>query len=320
MDCNICLAGGTGFTGQLVAIELMNHGIPFSLLGRDRRRLMLFQQEIGHKGGVYCADFNSREELDRILDKTDLIINCVGPFNLFSNLLLARIVQKGKACLDITGEQSYVKTSYEQYSTEASQTGAIIVHSLAFESCLADLMASQMANRGNHLREISSYYYLPGSRPSPGTRLSMQTVDFFPTFAIQKNEYIPMAPLAWSKKITCDRNPEILSAFFMPYPEIVFFKEQYNPETSGSFLLSNEDPGSLSRLRHPGIHRSLDQIMEQHRKRKQIPLTVDERLHQMFNLYIQASSSDGSMKTICLEGADMYGITASLMAEGLCII
>lgn len=317
MDPKICLAGGTGFTGRLIAIELMDREIPFNLLGRDGDRLRLLQQEIGHTGDVFSADFDSSDELDSVLDQTDLMINCVGPFNLFSKLLLARVIKKGIDYLDITGEQSFVKTSHEKYVDEAVRNGAKIVHSLAFESCLADLMARQLVNQDDLLREISSYYYLPGSRPSPGTRLSMQTVDFFPTFALQEYEFTPIAPLAWSKRIACERSPEILSAFFIPYPEIIFFKEQYNTKISGSFMLSNEDSGRLSQLRYPGNQKSLEQIMARHKRRKHMPLTMDERLHQRFSLYVQASLRDGSNKTLCLEGVDMYGVTAFIMAEAV---
>ena len=61
----------------------------------------------------------------------------------------------------------------------------------------------------------------------------------------------------------------------------------------------------------------IDQIVARHKRRKHMPLTVDERLCQRFSLYVQASLRDDSNKTICLEGADMYGITAFIMAEAV---
>ena len=313
----ICLAGATGFTGQLIASELMIRGIPFSILGRNLEKMRLWQQQTGHHGELLCANIQDEVEIIKVLNKTDLVVNCVGPFNLFSTELCAVVTKLGKDYFDITGEQSFVKYSHERNAEKAKQSGASIVHSMSFESCLADIMASHLVQDSDQVEEISSFYYFSATRPSPGTRLTMQTAHYFPTFAVRNHQIKEIPPLAWSRKASCSEIPEIKTAFFMPYPEVIFFKERYNPKVSGSFILSNEEKNSFPRSKIQGDQNDLNKIVERHSKRRVKPITKEECMGQKFSLYLRVLTRDGRVKIKCIKGADMYGVTAAIVAEGI---
>jgi len=317
MKPRICIAGVTGFTGRLIASELLSRGLAFDVLGRDRDKLKLWQNQSGHFGELFCADFKDDRELSEVLQKIDLLINCVGPFNLFSTNICKLATSLGKDYFDISGEQEYVKKSYEKNAALASENGACIVHSMAFESCLADLMADLLVRKSDQVNEISSFYHFTSSRPSPGTRLTMQTGHFFPSFAIKNHEYVKTTPLSWSREAYSAGNEEIRAALFMPYPEVVFFKERFQPKLSGSFLLSHEVQNPFPSQQNQGDQKDLKKILERHAKRKVKPISRQECLSQEFSLYVRVLTSEGKIKINCLQGADMYGVTATIIAEGI---
>jgi len=317
MTPRIFISGVTGFTGQLIANELIRHSIQFGIIGRDKTKLNHWQKQYGHSGDCLTTDFSSGKDLRKVLEKTDLIINCVGPFNLFSKKICSTAIEMGKTYFDITGEQSFVKSFHEQKSVEAEKNGSVVVQSLAYESCLADVLSNNMIQQGEAVEDISSYYYSFASRSSPGSRLTMEIIDFFPGYGIQDHKYLELRPLSWFREVNCPGLPGIQSAFFAPYPEVVFFEKKYHPKISGSFILSPEIASVISKIKPGLVKKDLNQILERHNKKKPRPISLSERKNQPFILFVQAKFKDGRQITRALEGIDGYGITATIIIESL---
>ncbi len=312
---NIILLGATGFTGQLIAENLCKACIPFCLSGRSNDKLTEIKAKLKTNLPVLNLDINNKTETENTLKKFDLIINCIGPFNLYGANVLNFCIENGKTYIDITGEQNFVKNSMER-NDEAKQSNATIIHSVSFESCLADLMASQFLDTSLSYSDISTYYSFSKSKPSKGTRLTMQISKHFPSFNLINGQYNESASLSFSEDVVFDIAPFSNKAFFMPYPEVLFFKKKYNIGSSASFLLVNNSEAFFLKgaSSEPGysIETILKKPVLQHHH-----LSPVEKSSQQFTLTLKAILHDGHKFINHITGQDMYGLTAYLVSRSV---
>src|SRR6478735_6636041 len=105
----VTLLGATGYTGGLIAKALQNLKIPFLAAGRSPEKLAALHEKFTHCTGIFQADAGDPEQIASLLQNTDILINCVGPFNLFSHTVLQLAAESGIVYLDITGEQEFVR-------------------------------------------------------------------------------------------------------------------------------------------------------------------------------------------------------------------
>lgn len=79
--------------------------------------------------------------LEALALKTQIIVNCVGPYHLYSSPVVEACANNGTHYLDVTGETPWVKEMVEQHHEKAKATGAIIIPEIGFESAPSDLLA-----------------------------------------------------------------------------------------------------------------------------------------------------------------------------------
>src|SRR5512143_71339 len=93
---DIVVYGATGFTGQLVADYLASRyrndaGLKWAMAGRSLGKLAAVRDAIGAPADLplIVADASDPASLRAMIDRTNLVISTVGPYQLYGSDLLA---------------------------------------------------------------------------------------------------------------------------------------------------------------------------------------------------------------------------------------
>ena len=314
MENKVILIGAYGFTGAMIAKKLIDKNIIPVLAGKNIAKLYELQNSLASKAEILQIDVTDPAQLTEKLGGFNIIINCVGPFNLFSGPILDHAISNGRVYLDICGEQAFIKQSFDRKS-EIDASGACIVHSIAFESCAADLMAEKMLAIGINYNDISSYYYFENAKYSRGSRYSMQAMKMFPSWIYENNRMVEAKPLTILKKIN-SYIPGCTQALFVPYPELLFFASKYKTLNAGTYYLMDDDDAGYARANTEQPFKSREDLVRKYSNQSGGP-SVDERNSQYFSLMLEATSEEGACVNMKIQGNDTYDLSAAMMAEAV---
>jgi short subunit dehydrogenase-like uncharacterized protein len=305
----IVLFGGTGYTGGLIARELHVRDIPFTIASREEARGQALRDRLGSTAPVVVADVTDRASFIGALDRAAVVINCVGPYNLFGAALITECRRRELVYVDLCGEQDFVRRSMEDAVDDGPST---ILHSIAFESTLADLLAAGMVAVGQSCASICSYYSFAASRPSPGTHLTMKASRHFPTYRVTAGRLEKAEPLSFEDRGGFGDGLSGIAAF-MPYPEVLFFWRRYRPREASSFLLMGASEAALARAARTSPAADLPSIVDQHRRRRREGPSDAERKRQAFTLTVRSVQETGEEQVRQIAGRDMYRVSALLV-------
>lgn len=149
----IVLYGATGTTGRLVARELHRRGLSLVLSGRDRGRLSDLAEELArgdHDGApieIRPAQVHDAAQMAEAVRGARVVVACAGPFLQVGEPVLRAAVAAGAHYLDTTGEQHFMRDTYERYDARARAAGVAAVSGYAFEVALGDWAADRAAER-----------------------------------------------------------------------------------------------------------------------------------------------------------------------------
>ncbi|EED22827.1 conserved hypothetical protein [Talaromyces stipitatus ATCC 10500] len=156
-EFDLVLLGPTGYTGQYTA-ENIYKGFPTTLkwavAGRSASKIESLVQKWRQLGydrpdpEILIVQMNL-DNLHALAKRTRLIINCVGPYHLYSTPVVDACAENGTHYVDVTGETPWVRKVLHQYHEIAAKNGAIIIPSCGFESVPPDVVAWYAVN---HLR------------------------------------------------------------------------------------------------------------------------------------------------------------------------
>jgi short subunit dehydrogenase-like uncharacterized protein len=148
--CDIILFGATGFTGELTAEYLAQHGgkkLRWGLAGRNLDKLAAVRERLT-KLNPACkdlpllqADVNDATALRELAESTAVVITTVGPYLTYGEPLVAACAAAGTDYVDLTGEPEFVDRMWLGYHAQARDTGARIIHCCGFDSIPHDLGA-----------------------------------------------------------------------------------------------------------------------------------------------------------------------------------
>ncbi len=310
----ILLLGAYGYTGSLIAQKLIIQKINFTAGGRSLEKLRKLQSDLKVDFPIIEVDTLNVDSVKSALEQHEIVINTVGPFSQFSRDVIRLSAEMGKTYLDITGEQAFVKESWESLNDIAIKNKATIICSCSFESALADFAASQICDPIKKYSEISSYYEIKDTKPSPGTRLTMQIAAGQKTFIYENGLMILKKPLEIDSVI--ENKDEKLKAYFIPYPEVFFYSKEYQVKNCGTyFVMSDIQAAFLKRAVLSKINIS-EVINKQKTSRYEGP-DATSRQKQLSTVWVKAIEEDGETKTIKLSGTDMYSLTAEIVVNGI---
>ena len=170
----ITVYGATGHTGRLVCRELARRGADFVAAGRNFEKLQHLSVRLGEAFGcvptLRAADVGDRASLDSMLDRTNVLINCAGPFTELGPPVVEAAVRNGTHYLDTTGEQSYLRWIKEEVAEGAADEEVVVLPCCAYEYATgmmaADLAVEQGASRVVVCYAVSDFSTSPGTKKS----------------------------------------------------------------------------------------------------------------------------------------------------------
>jgi short subunit dehydrogenase-like uncharacterized protein len=311
---NIVLLGATGYTGRLIANLLDENEITVCLAGRSFEKIAELKKTLKLNHAILEVDVMNANQLEETLSDFEIIIDCIGPYNLFGKHVLDFCRGNGRVYIDISGEQYFIHESFLK-NEETIRSGASIIHSVSFESALAEILAGEILDAPVSYKEISSYYFFDKSRPSPGTRLTMQLAKNFPTYYVDHGELKEAASIGFGENVFFDFAPNCKKALFMPYPEVLFFKKRFSVKKSATYLLVDDSAAMLLQASSKNQAQEVDAILTKHQKVNPQGPSAEQRTIQEFILAIKTISENDEAQVRHICGNDMYGITAFLVVK-----
>ncbi|KAL5582223.1 hypothetical protein UlMin_014665 [Ulmus minor] len=148
---DLIILGASGFTGKYVVKEALKFlNIPSSplksiaLAGRNPAKLTQTLKWAAHPHSpppipVLTADTTDLSSLHRLCSQTKLILNCVGPFRLYGEPVVAACAETGTDYLDICGEPEFMERMEANYHEKAVETGSLVISACGFDSVPAEL-------------------------------------------------------------------------------------------------------------------------------------------------------------------------------------
>lgn len=141
-EYDVVLFGATGYTGQLVAAELIKRarGARLALAGRNVAKLEQLRDQLGQPAlPVLAGDSHDASFLSTLARKTSVVCTTVGPYAKYGEALVAACAQTGTDYCDVTGEVPWVRRMIDSYAESAQRSGARLVHCCGFDSIPSDL-------------------------------------------------------------------------------------------------------------------------------------------------------------------------------------
>ncbi|MBX9723143.1 MAG: saccharopine dehydrogenase NADP-binding domain-containing protein [Candidatus Obscuribacterales bacterium] len=167
----IGIIGATGFTGQLVAIELKSKGVDFFIAARNQSKLNQLSEKLG---GVPMRLIDVLDQTTYgALDGCTVIINCAGPFTDLGEPIVKEAISRKIHYLDLTGEQSFIKLVYDKYHEHAKKAGIALIPACAFEYAIGDCAGAQLYEAMPDCKNMDVAYHIEGMYTSAGTRKSV---------------------------------------------------------------------------------------------------------------------------------------------------
>ncbi|GKU97324.1 hypothetical protein SLEP1_g10486 [Rubroshorea leprosula] len=148
---DLIILGASGFTGKYVVREALKFfNAPtsplksFALAGRSQAKLRQALQWATHPSPppsipILIADTTDPLSLQTLSSQTKLILNCVGPFRLHGEPVVAACTSSGCDYLDICGEPEFMEKMEAKYHEKAIETGSLVVSACGFDSIPAEM-------------------------------------------------------------------------------------------------------------------------------------------------------------------------------------
>ncbi len=311
MNQKIIVLGAYGFTGRLVVERLLEKEIPFIAAGRDEQKLKDLKSGLKSSFETLKIDIKERESWPYLLQENSILINCVGPFNLFAREFIKEVMKSSISYVDITGELSFV--NYSHQLSKETDCQARIIHSCSFEAALSDFLAKEICCPDENYEEISSYYYLPNPEISPGTRFTMKLASFYDHEVLHSGEFVTEERLSNIREVDLEPACSLKKSILVPYPEMLFFKKVYHVQETGSYFISENPTLPLSRMGGKKTTQDMEKVIHRFSKKKSKAPDPEARSNQEFSLYVQNVNTKQEKSLAWLKGKDPYGLTASLV-------
>ncbi|CAL1392207.1 unnamed protein product [Linum trigynum] len=149
---DLIILGASGFTGKYVvreALKFLNSPSSplksFAIAGRNPSKLSEALKWAAHPNSpppsipILSADTTDPASLRLLCSQTRLLLNCVGPFRLYGDPVVAACAETGCDYLDICGEPEFTERMEVNYHDQAVEKGSLIVSACGFDSIPAEL-------------------------------------------------------------------------------------------------------------------------------------------------------------------------------------
>lgn len=214
----IAVLGATGFTGRLIAEQLRTQDRPLLLAGRNPEKLRALAERIGG-AETMVVDVADASALDTLARRSQVLINCVGPFIDHGEPVVRAAIAAGAHYLDTTGEQPFLKAMLVHDTWAASQHVAV-VPALAFEIAVADCGAA-IATAGLDEVETVRVTYVTRFHASQGTKRTALRMLQSGGFAWVDRQWVEEAPARRMEFIDLPEPVGRVAAVSFPSAEVI---------------------------------------------------------------------------------------------------
>lgn len=136
----IVVYGATGDIGERVARQLAER-TEVACAGRDRLRLERVAADIG-ASEVRVAAAHDTAALERLAADADVVVNCSGSFQVVGPPVLGAAIAGGAHYVDVAGDPTWLRRSYESWESRARRAGVACVAGLGLEAAIGDWAAA----------------------------------------------------------------------------------------------------------------------------------------------------------------------------------
>jgi short subunit dehydrogenase-like uncharacterized protein len=169
---DVAVYGATGYTGRLVCPELVRRGVSFSIAGRDARKLEALARTLPAGIAIDVAPLDHPAALERMARRARVVLDCAGPFARYGRPVLDAALLAGAHFLDITGEQLWMRETFER-DGDAKRRGVALINSVGFDVVPTDAAAALAAEAaGAPIESVAIAFTTSGTRPTQGTTRS----------------------------------------------------------------------------------------------------------------------------------------------------
>ncbi|HSD25192.1 MAG TPA: saccharopine dehydrogenase NADP-binding domain-containing protein [Solirubrobacterales bacterium] len=152
-DLDVVVFGATGVTGHRVAAYLSEQsaqtGARWAAAARDAGKLERMLAKDGVSGAeTIVADLGDPASLARIVSRTRVVLNLVGPYTLYARPMIEACITGGAHYLDLTGEIPFVRQVIDDFDGRAKDANVKLAQVSGFEALppdLAVLLAAETA-------------------------------------------------------------------------------------------------------------------------------------------------------------------------------
>jgi short subunit dehydrogenase-like uncharacterized protein len=319
---DVWIYGATGFTGELVARALKAQKIPFGMAGRNEDKLEALADELGGEVPTRRAELHQTEELNEVLGDAKVIVNCAGPFGKFGEPVVRAALRAGAHYLDTTGEQGFMRDTYEHYESAARKKNLCLVNACAFEVALGDwaaaLAATALRADREPLDELVVAYAINDYHPTRGTRLSALDAAAAPGYVWTNDRWDPIEAATESRTVGFPAPFGTRQAVSFPSGEVISVPRHVRTRRVQAFFAL---PPGLASVLVPRVGRfagfaarsRLGALLRKRATGAPPAPTPGQRGINDFAVSVTAQRGFDTAH-VCVSGTDIYGTTADIIA------
>ncbi|WP_280334642.1 saccharopine dehydrogenase family protein [Nocardia wallacei] len=185
----IVVFGATGYTGRLIARELVRRGTAPVLAARNAATVAKLAAEIGG-AETAVADVADPASVRALLSRGDVLVTTVGPFLRYGGPALAAALDAGAHYFDSTGEGPFIRTVFD-HDDAARRAGVALLSAFGFDCVPGNLAAGLALRQAPDAVRADIGYFVAGPGTSGGTRASIAGMLFESGFALRDGRIVP---------------------------------------------------------------------------------------------------------------------------------
>lgn len=200
----IVVFGATGYTGRLVARDLVRGGAAPLLVGRNPDALAELVTDLnesapgGRPASFEVATIDRPASLRRLLESPDdVVVSAVGPYARLGSVAVEAAVDAGCAYVDCAGEPVFLRRMFTEYDARARRTGARLLPGVGYDFVPGNLAGAILIDRyaPAGLADIAIGYFVKGPfGPSSGSVASAAGVMLDPANAFRDGALVSERP------------------------------------------------------------------------------------------------------------------------------
>jgi short subunit dehydrogenase-like uncharacterized protein len=311
---DVVLFGATGYTGRLTAHSLVRRGADVAICGRDEDKLRRLSHETGIED-VRVADATQPAHLVDALDGARVLVSCVGPFVQHGWTAVEAALKARVHYVDSTGEGTFIQELIDRCATSAADAGIAMAPAMGFDEVPSNIAAT-LAVEGMERPDLVVTYAFP-TEASPGTIASSLGILATPSSFIEGGEAVEVgfgererwAPMPPPLGPRASVSAPLALGRLAPL--------QYDLESFGTYVTVDTAPRLGLKFFGPLLRGALSSPL-----RGPIGAVADkvvkspdpERSRERHWTILAEARTEETWRNVALAGADMYGLTAELLA------